>query len=233
MTDIPDSSPGRDEPRRPRTVRVDLPRQSKAAFPKPVYQSRRMFFWRLQVENYKLALASLPPKASEAGAVDRLITANQLAIELGVHRRTIGYRVRDAAGDPVLAAEAERRREARASMRLAAPLAADVVEKRRALKGADVKAVSAEDRQIAPRSALRPQRAPQGANPFTPRAGRRNNYNEIATRMRADMWEGLKLEDLSQYALAVRYGAAPSTCVKALIAVLASPAEAEAQEPAV
>lgn len=61
-------------------------------FPKPVRsKGKRLFFWRSQLEAYKLALAGLPKKEFEG--IDSLVPAAQTASELGFGRRTLGRRV--------------------------------------------------------------------------------------------------------------------------------------------
>ena len=64
-------------------------------FCKPVDQNGRLYFFRSDVERYKRELANLPVMAFEG--VDTLVPAAQLALELGVGRRTIGRRIREAA----------------------------------------------------------------------------------------------------------------------------------------
>jgi hypothetical protein len=67
-------------------------------FPLPVRQRGRLFFWRSKVEEYKRALAGLPPKAPDPDLVDVLVPAVALAAEFGVGRRTIGRRIAEAEG---------------------------------------------------------------------------------------------------------------------------------------
>jgi hypothetical protein len=83
MTD--DVSRSSADPGRPRTVAEPPP------FPQAIHLNGRLYFSRHGTENYKLALAGLPPKDFEGP--DELVPAKQLAVELGVHRRTIARRV--------------------------------------------------------------------------------------------------------------------------------------------
>ena len=63
-------------------------------FPKAVRNNGRVYFLKSQVEDYKAALAGLPPKEFEGP--DIFLTAKQLALELGVGRRTVGRRIVEA-----------------------------------------------------------------------------------------------------------------------------------------
>jgi hypothetical protein len=65
-------------------------------FPLPVRQRGRLFFWRSELEEYKRALAGLPPKALDPDFIDVLVPAVSMAGEFGVGRRTIGRRIAEA-----------------------------------------------------------------------------------------------------------------------------------------
>jgi hypothetical protein len=56
-------------------------------FPRAIYQSGHLYFSRHATENYKLALAGIPPRDFEGP--DELVPVKRIAVEFGVHRRTI------------------------------------------------------------------------------------------------------------------------------------------------
>lgn len=65
-----------------------------AALPKPVKHNNRLYFWRREIEAYKCELAGIPAPVREG--FDELVATRVVAKELGVCRRTLGRRVRQA-----------------------------------------------------------------------------------------------------------------------------------------
>jgi len=66
-----------------------------ARFPSPIKQNGRLYFFRRQLEEYKRALAGLPPEPWNG--IDELVPATLAAREFGFGRRTLGRRITDAA----------------------------------------------------------------------------------------------------------------------------------------
>ncbi len=74
-------------------------------FPTPIRQAGgRLYFLRADVENYKLALAGLPPKTFDGP--DVLVPAVHVAGELGFGRRTLGRRVAESEAQQTSASKA-------------------------------------------------------------------------------------------------------------------------------
>jgi hypothetical protein len=63
-------------------------------FPIPTSIGGRLFFDRLEVENYKRGLMRLAPIDRDPSAPIVFVTAQQISCELQIDRRTLGRRVR-------------------------------------------------------------------------------------------------------------------------------------------
>ena len=74
----------------------------QVTLPDYIRQEGRIYFTRTDIENYKRALAGLPPQESDGPII--LVPAPQFAAELGFHRRTLGRRIAEfsGAGDRVI-----------------------------------------------------------------------------------------------------------------------------------
>jgi hypothetical protein len=64
--------------------------------PTPRRINGRLFFDYHDGENFKRKLLGLPPLERDPKAPIKLVPANQFAVELGCHRRTLGRRIRAA-----------------------------------------------------------------------------------------------------------------------------------------
>jgi hypothetical protein len=62
--------------------------------PAHIRQAGRLYFTRTDIENYKRALAGLPPQEADGPVI--LVPAPQFAAELGFHRRTLGRRIAES-----------------------------------------------------------------------------------------------------------------------------------------
>ncbi len=62
-------------------------------FPAPVRQAGRLYFVDRAIENYKRALAGLPPLADDPSAPIKLRPASEVAADFGFGRRTLGRRI--------------------------------------------------------------------------------------------------------------------------------------------
>lgn len=76
-------------------------------FPRPVRQNGgRMFFIRGELENYKLALAGLPPRSPSE--IIEFVPATKVAAEFGFNRRTLGRLVEAAEAEDIAPTEIAR-----------------------------------------------------------------------------------------------------------------------------
>jgi hypothetical protein len=63
-------------------------------FPAPIRFGGRFRFDAHELENFKRALAGLPAVARDPAAPIRFIDASLVCADLGIHRRTLGRRVK-------------------------------------------------------------------------------------------------------------------------------------------
>jgi len=67
--------------------------QSTIEFPAPRKLNGRLFWDRLDIENYKRALLGLPPLDRNPSTPIELVPASQVTREVGFGRRTLGRRI--------------------------------------------------------------------------------------------------------------------------------------------